>query len=60
MTAKDVFGWDSFQQVEILLHIEEAIGLKVSYHDMDRLQCVGDLIRAMRSHPAAKGGGTRP
>lgn len=52
-TAKDVEGWDSFKQVEILMLIEEKLGIKFTSKEMDSLSCVGDLadkIAAKMSH----------
>jgi acyl carrier protein len=46
-TAKDVEGWDSFRQIEILLSLEQAFGIKFSSAEMDSLGNVGDLVRAV-------------
>jgi acyl carrier protein len=43
--AKDVEGWDSFKQIEILLATEERFGVKFSTREVDSLQNVGDLAR---------------
>jgi len=45
LTAKDVDGWDSFKQVEIIVATEEAFGVKLSTKEIDNLQRVGDLAR---------------
>jgi acyl carrier protein len=52
-TAKDVEGWDSFKQIEILIAVEQAFKMKLSSADMDKLHNVGDLIAAIaRKRPA--------
>ena len=60
LTAKDLFGWDSFKQVEILMQIEEEQGFKFSASEIDRLQNVGDLARAVLAHVSAKGAKGQP
>ncbi len=45
LTAKDVDGWDSFKQIEIVLATEERFGIKFSTREVDSLQNVGDLVR---------------
>jgi acyl carrier protein len=45
LTAKDVEGWDSFKQIEIVLATEERFGIKFSTREVDSLQNVGDLVR---------------
>ena len=44
-TAKDVDGWNSFRQVEILLSLEERLAIKFTSKEMDTLSCVGDLVQ---------------
>ena len=50
-TAKDVPGWDSFKQIEIIMATEERWGMRFTTRDLDGLRCVGDLIAVV----AAKG-----
>ena len=45
LTAKDIEGWDSFKQIEIVLATEERFGIKFSTREVDSLQSVGDLVR---------------
>lgn len=52
LTAKDVPGWDSFKQIEIIMAAEESFALRFSTRELDSLQSVGDLIRVI----AAKAG----
>jgi acyl carrier protein len=47
LTAKDVAGWDSFKQIEIVLAAEEKFGIKFSTRELDSLRNVGDLVRAI-------------
>jgi acyl carrier protein len=43
-TAKDIEGWDSIKQVEIIIATEERFSIKFKTRDLDRMQCVGDLV----------------
>ncbi len=43
LTAKDVAGWDSFKQIEIVLATEQRFGIKLRTREIDGLQSVGDL-----------------
>lgn len=44
MTAKDLAGWDSFRQIEIIVCVEERYGIKLNTKEIDALRCVGDLV----------------
>ncbi len=45
LSAKDVEGWDSFKQIEIIMAVEEHFSIKFSTPEMDSLNNVGDLVR---------------
>ncbi|MDE2582538.1 MAG: acyl carrier protein [Rhodospirillales bacterium] len=45
--AKDVPGWDSFKQIEIIMATEETYAIRFSTRELDSLQSVGDLIRVV-------------
>jgi acyl carrier protein len=45
MTAKDVAGWDSFKQIEIILAVESQYNIKFNTKELDSLQSAGDLAR---------------
>ncbi len=47
LSAKDVQGWDSFKQIEIIMAIEERFGIKFTTRELDSLQNVGDLVRVV-------------
>lgn len=47
LTAKDVPGWDSFKQIEIIIGLEEKYGIKFHTRDLDGLRNVGDLAHAV-------------
>ena len=47
LTAKDVQGWDSFKQIEIIMATEEKFGIKMTTRELDSLQTVGDLVRVV-------------
>jgi acyl carrier protein len=45
LTAKQVQGWDSFKQIEIIMACEEKWGIKFNTRELDSLRCVGDLAK---------------
>lgn len=45
LTARDVPGWDSFKQIDIIIAVEGRFGIKFSTREMDGLASVGDLVR---------------
>jgi acyl carrier protein len=46
-TAKDIAGWDSFKQIEIILAVESQYHIKFNTRELDSLQSVADLVRAI-------------
>jgi acyl carrier protein len=56
LSAKDVSGWDSFKQIEIMVSVEERFGIKLNTREIDALKSVGDLadvIARKTGSPAA-------
>ncbi len=53
LTAKDVAGWDSFKQIEIIMASEEHWKIRFNTRELDALHRVGDLVRTI----AGKTGG---
>ena len=49
LTAKDVPGWDSFKQIEIIVALEEKYSIKFHTRELDSLHNVGDLARVLAS-----------
>ena len=49
MTAKDIEGWDSFKQIEIILAVEGQYHIKFNTRELDSLLSVGDLVRVIAS-----------
>ncbi len=47
LTAKDVPGWDSFKQIEIIVALEEKYDIKFHTRELDSLHNVGDLARVL-------------
>ncbi len=43
LSAKDVEGWDSFKQIEIVVAVEERFAIKLNTREIDSLRTVGDL-----------------
>jgi acyl carrier protein len=56
LNARDVQGWDSFKQIEIIMASEEHWKIRFTTRELDALRCVGDLARTI----AAKTGGGPP
>lgn len=49
MNAKDVQGWDSFKQIEIVMASEEHWKIRFTTRELDALKCVGDLVSTIAS-----------
>ena len=45
LTARDVQGWDSFKQIEIIMASEEKWKIKFNTRELDSLLSVGDLAK---------------
>jgi acyl carrier protein len=52
LTAKDVKGWDSFKQIELIMASEEKWGIKFNTRELDALQNVGDLAKMIETKTA--------
>jgi acyl carrier protein len=49
LSAKDVRGWDSFKQIEIIIAAEQRFAIRLTTREMDGLQNVDDLARVIAS-----------
>jgi acyl carrier protein len=53
MTAANVEGWDSMAHIDLLIAVEQALGIKFATAEMSRLkepdQNIGSLIRLIES-----------
>jgi len=49
LSARDVPGWDSFKQIEIIVALEEKYNIKFRTRELDSLHNVGDLVRVLAS-----------
>ncbi len=47
LTSKNVPGWDSFKQIEIIIAVEEKYNIKFHTRELDNLNNVGDLARTV-------------
>lgn len=56
LTAKDVAGWDSFKQIEIIIAAEQRCGVKFRSAEIDRLACLGDLFTLLRAKVSPRPG----
>jgi acyl carrier protein len=45
LSAKDVAGWDSFKQVEIVIATEEHFAMKFTSAELDNMLNLGDLVK---------------
>jgi acyl carrier protein len=43
-SARDIDGWNSFKQIEIVMAVEERFGIKLQTREIDGLRNVGDLV----------------
>lgn len=53
LSAKDVEGWDSFKQIEIILATETRFAIRLKTREIDALSNVGDLAGIIAAHTAA-------
>lgn len=49
LTAKDVAGWDSFKQVEIIMATEERFGMRFTSREVDGFRTLGDLMTVVEA-----------
>ena len=49
LSADDVDGWDSLRNIRLILSVEKAFHVKFTASDVDRLECVGDLVYLVKS-----------
>ncbi len=47
LTAKDITGWDSNKQIEIIIFTEQRFGFKFRTLDLDNLNKVADLVNVI-------------
>ena len=50
LSARDVEGWDSFKQIEIILATEARFGIRLKTREIDNLSCVGDLASVIANY----------
>lgn len=46
-SAKDVEGWDSLANVQIMLSIEDEFGVNFDLDDMVKFKCIGDIVECI-------------
>jgi acyl carrier protein len=52
--ARDVAGWDSFKQIDIIMAVEARFGLEFSTAELDGLRNVGDLAAVVAARLGLK------
>jgi len=53
LTARQVQGWDSFKQIEIIMASEEQWKIKFTTRELDSLRSVGDLVHVITTKTGA-------
>lgn len=48
-TPRDFAGWDSFRYIEIILKVEEELGVKIRSREANRLANIGELVALIRA-----------
>ena len=54
LTAKDVPGWTSFRQIEIILGVEEHFAISLGSRDVDNMESVRDLAAVIAAKIGAR------
>jgi acyl carrier protein len=49
MTANDVEGWDSLSHIRLMVSIERRFNIKFTNTEVEKLQNVGELVKAIES-----------
>jgi acyl carrier protein len=44
-TAKDIDGWDSFNNLNIMVAVETRFGIKMTSTEVENLKNIGDLVK---------------
>ncbi|MCX8253998.1 hypothetical protein RHAL1_00238 [Beijerinckiaceae bacterium RH AL1] len=52
LTAKDVAGWDSFKQVELIIETEARFKMRFTSSEVDSFRNLGDLIDVVAARAA--------
>ncbi len=55
LSARDVPGWDSFRQIDIILAAEARFGVEFSTAELDGLRNVGDLAAVLAARLGGDG-----
>jgi acyl carrier protein len=50
LSARDVAGWDSIKQIEIIMATEQRLGIRFTSKEIDDFHCLGDLVAAAARH----------
>lgn len=52
LTAKDVAGWDSFKQVELIIECEARFKMRFTSSEVDSFRDLGDLVDVVAARAA--------
>jgi acyl carrier protein len=53
MTAADVVGWDSLNNISLMVLVQAHFGIKLSIREIDSLKNIGDLAKCLAEKLAA-------
>lgn len=52
LSLRDVPGWDSFKQIEMVIAVEEHYKLKFTTRELDSIKDIDDLVEAIARRSA--------
>ena len=52
-SPKDIPKWDSFRYVDIILRVEEDLGIKIRSREANKLRNVGEMVALIQTKQAA-------
>jgi len=54
MTSRDVDGWDSFNNINVIVGVEKRFGIKVKSNEVETLKNVGELAQLILNRTAGR------
>lgn len=50
LSSRDVMGWDSMKQVELIMAVEDRFDIRLKSKEIENLQSIGDLVAVIEKH----------
>lgn len=50
LSSRDVMGWDSMKQVELIMAVEDRFEIRLKSKEIENLQSIGDLVAVIEKH----------